>query len=214
MLYTRLHGQVRTLKSSRSKRACGKEGCGCRGLCTHLPCCRAALWQRPGLGADNLLYGVSRKRSGFLVGSGCGAYLAFAVRPEVRHHADDVVEPAVGALVDEQRAQSAQRVHDQARLDAAVQPRAREEGERPLPREADDAEDEVYDLEDGEGLNGRVQVLGQEVPEDLGPEEGLEGGCYLVCGFVSSCSDGWMCGIWALTGSSCQDDQPRPVVLD
>ena len=118
-------------------------------------------------------------------------HLAFAVRPEIRHHADDVVQPAVGALVDEQRAQGAQRVHDQAGLDAAVQPRAREEGERPLPREADDAQEEVYNLENGEGLDGRVEVLGQKVPEDLGPEEGLERGGYLVCGVFVSLLFGW-----------------------
>jgi hypothetical protein len=121
---------------------------------------------------------------------GYGTHLAFTVRPEVRHHADDVVQPAVGALVDEQSAQSAQRVHDQAGLDAAVQPCARKKWERPLPCEADDAEDEVYNLKNREGLDGRIEVLGQEVPEDLRPEEGLEGGCYLVYDFVSSCSDG------------------------
>ena len=72
-----------------------------------------------------------------------------------------------------------------------MQPRAREEGERPLPREADDAQEEVYDLENGEGLDGRVEVLGQKVPEDLGPEEGLERGGYLVCGVFVSLLFGW-----------------------
>lgn len=57
---------------------------------------------------------------------------------------------------------------------------AREQRQRPFPRQADDAQDDVDDLQDGERLHGRVEVLGQEVPEDLGPEEGFQRGGYLV----------------------------------
>ena len=87
--------------------------------------------------------------------SGMGwTHLAFTVRPKVRAHADDVVQAAVGALVDEQRTQRAQRVHDQPGLDAAVQPRPGQQRERPFHCQSHDAQDEVQDLQDGEGLDG------------------------------------------------------------
>jgi hypothetical protein len=35
-------------------------------------------------------------------------------------------------------------------------------------------------LQDGDGLDGAVEVLGQEVPEDFGPEEAVEAGGDLV----------------------------------
>lgn len=57
---------------------------------------------------------------------------------------------------------------------------AGEQGEGPLQGDHGDAEDEVDDLEDGEGLDGDVERLGEEVPEDLGPDEALDGGADLV----------------------------------
>lgn len=42
--------------------------------------------------------------------------------------------------------------------------------EGPFVGEADDAEDEVDGLEDGDGLDGAVEVLGVEVEEEFGPE--------------------------------------------
>ena len=50
-------------------------------------------------------------------------------------------------------------------------------------------------MEDGEGLDGAVEIFGEEVPEDLGPEETLKGGGALVDG-------------------GCEDDEAGPVVLD
>jgi hypothetical protein len=108
-------------------------------------------------------------------------YLAFAVRPKVRAHADDVVQAGVCALVDEECDEGAERVDDEAGLDGAVEAGACEEAEGPFPGEADDAHDEVDDLQRGDLCDGAVEVLGEEVPEDLGPEEGLNGGTYLVC---------------------------------
>ena len=54
--------------------------------------------------------------------------------------------------------------------------------ERPFPGEAEDAEEEVEALEDGDGFDDGVEVDGEEVPEDLGPEEAFYGGGNLVCG--------------------------------
>lgn len=58
-----------------------------------------------------------------------------------------------------------------------------EEGEGPFPGEDEDAEEEVDDLEDGEGFDGAVEIGGEEVPEDLWPEEPFERGGDLVYGF-------------------------------
>lgn len=65
-----------------------------------------------------------------------------------------------------------------------MQTGAGEKGQWPFPGERDDAEEKVDDLEDWEGFYGRVEVLGEEVPEDFGPEEGFEGSCYLVYGII------------------------------
>jgi len=51
-----------------------------------------------------------------------------------------------------------------------------EGAEGPLPCEHDDAEDDVEDLEDGDGLHGSVEVFGEEIPEDLGPEDAVDTG--------------------------------------
>lgn len=45
-----------------------------------------------------------------------------------------------------------------------------EEGERPFPAETEDAEEEVDGLEEGDGAHAGVEVGGEEVPEDFGPE--------------------------------------------
>jgi len=65
----------------------------------------------------------------------------------------------------------------------------------PFVGQAHEAEDEVYDLKSGERLDGAIEVLGEEVPEDLGPEEAFNRGTDLVDG-------------------SGEDDEARPVVLD
>lgn len=54
------------------------------------------------------------------------------------------------------------------------------EGEGPFPREDENAEEEVDDLEYWEWFHGGVEVGGEEVPEDFGPEETFEGGGDLV----------------------------------
>lgn len=108
--------------------------------------------------------------------------LALAVSPEVDAHADEVVDARVGALVQQQGAQAGQGVDGQAGLDAAVHGGGGEGEERhgPLPGEGEEAEQQVDALQDGDGAHGRVEVGGEEVPEDLGPEEGFEGGGDLV----------------------------------
>lgn len=114
-------------------------------------------------------------------------HLALTVGPEIDTHPDEVVDPRVRPLVQQQRRQRTQRVHDQPRLDAPMHDRLGKPGgarqryvERPFPSEGEDAEDEVEGLEDGNRVDGAVEVGGEEVPEDLGPEEAFEGGGDLV----------------------------------
>lgn len=51
---------------------------------------------------------------------------------------------------------------------------------RVFPDYSEEAEEQVEGLEDRHGFHGRVEGFGEEVPEDLGPEEGVEGGGELV----------------------------------
>ena len=64
---------------------------------------------------------------------------------------------------------------------------ARDEAEGPLEGEHAQAEDEVDDLQDGYGLDGPVEGLCEEVPEDLGPDEALDRGAYLICSREEEC---------------------------
>ncbi|KAK0292352.1 hypothetical protein LTS00_007829, partial [Friedmanniomyces endolithicus] len=61
-----------------------------------------------------------------------------------------------------------------------MQMRAGEERERPFVGKGEEGEEEVEDLEDGDGFDEGVEVLGEEVEEEFGPEEAFEGGGYLV----------------------------------
>ena len=54
-------------------------------------------------------------------------------------------------------------------------------GKWPFPGKTEDTEEKIDDLKDGRRLDGTVEVLCQEVPEDLGPEEAFERGSDLVC---------------------------------
>lgn len=53
-------------------------------------------------------------------------------------------------------------------------------------------------MEDGDGADGRVEVCGEEVPEEFWPEEGEDGGGGLVClelpvsQSVGRSVDGWV----------------------
>jgi hypothetical protein len=80
-------------------------------------------------------------------------------------------------------------------------------------------------LQDGDAGDGAVEVLGEEVPEDFGPDVAGEGGGDLVCcvlALVHSISHSTlelglvveMVVVVVLTRSSRKDNQARPVVLD
>lgn len=109
--------------------------------------------------------------------------LALAISPKIYPHPDQIIYPRIRALVQQQRTQTGQWVHSQPCLDAPMHACSRELEYRkgPFPGEGEDAEEEVDELEDGDGADGGVEVGGEEVPEDFGPEEAFEGGGDLVC---------------------------------
>ena len=98
-----------------------------------------------------------------------------AIGPEIDSHAYQVIDGRVRALIQQDGGKGADRVDDQSRLDAPVDRGRREPIQRPFPRETDETQDEVEDLQDGNGAHGAIEVGGEKVPEDLGPEEALEG---------------------------------------
>ena len=74
-------------------------------------------------------------------------------------------------MVKEESSERRQWVNDEPGFYAPVHQPSGKDPERPFPGEAKDTEEEIYDLEDGYWLNGPIEILGKEVPEDLGPEE-------------------------------------------
>jgi len=84
--------------------------------------------------------------------------------------------------------------------------------QRPLVRQCDECEDEVERLEDRYGFDGGIEVLGEEVEEDLGPEECFQCGSDLVWWMSISllrCHGGG-----GRTECGGQDYEAAPVVLD
>lgn len=113
-------------------------------------------------------------------------HLSVAISPEIHSHTDRIVDSWVGSLVQQCGSQSSHRQKHQSRLNTPVQCRPGDESKRPFPRKEEDAEHEVDDLQDREGLHCKVKVLGEEVPEDLRPEEAFKCCCYLVWSLLAS----------------------------
>jgi len=90
-------------------------------------------------------------------------HLALTIRPKIHPNRHDVIYRRIGPLIQQRGAQRAERVHAQPGLDAAVDGAlvfvAGEEAQRPLVGDAEEAEDEVDGLEDGDRLDSAVEVL-------------------------------------------------------
>ncbi len=93
-----------------------------------------------------------------------------------------------------------------------MQCRPGDESKRPFPRKEEDAEHKVDDLQDREWLYCKVEVLGEEVPEDLRPEEAFKCCCYLVWFLLAReyCPE----RSTIRTNRGSQYDEPSPVILD
>ncbi|QSZ35500.1 hypothetical protein DSL72_008370 [Monilinia vaccinii-corymbosi] len=107
-------------------------------------------------------------------------HLSLAIRPKIHHQGNGVIDGRIGALVQQSGGQRRQREDHQTRLDAAVKCRVDDEAQGPLPRQHAEPEEQIDDLEDGEGFDGAVEIFRQEIPEDLGPKESGDGGGDLV----------------------------------
>lgn len=89
-------------------------------------------------------------------------YLAFTVGPKIHGDADKIVYGGIGALVEQDGHEYAQRVECESCADAAVEARV---GDQPwewvFPCQAEDAKEDVEDLQDRDGLDGGVQDAGR-----------------------------------------------------
>jgi hypothetical protein len=124
-------------------------------------------------------------------------YLAFNECPEVDPDADQIVQAGVGGLVLQQCRQCKQWVDDHPCLQTSMQPRQHscDWYQWPLQAKAHERKDEVEYLQYGEWFDCYIEIFGEDVPEDLGPEEAFDGS-------------------GELDGCCRQDNEPRPVVLD
>jgi hypothetical protein len=102
-------------------------------------------------------------------------HLSFTISPKIHPAPNNIIKCRIRRLIKQHSAQSRQRQPQQPCHHAAVQVRARDPSQRPFVGEADERDDDVEDLQDGDGFDGRVEVFGQEVEEEFGPEEGFEG---------------------------------------
>ena len=150
-------------------------------------------------------------------------YFAVDVCSQIGTDADEIVQRRVRGLIHEDRDESAERVDDKTSLGGAVDGRASHPLERPFPSDGDDAQEEIEHLEDRYRLHGAVEVLGEKVPEDLGPEEALDGGSDLICAqeSASNCrvvvdmeQDREEYVLGTPTGGCREYDETGPVVLD
>lgn len=90
-----------------------------------------------------------------------------------------------------------------------------DDAERPLPGCDDEPHYQVNGLQHWYRFYGAIEILGEEVPEDLGPEEAFDCGGYLVWRFRVSrvrMEAVWFVGKRTYRGR--EDDEARPVVLD
>ena len=114
-------------------------------------------------------------------GSAFTTHLSFTVGPHIDCHADHIVQRCVRALVQQHCHYHADRVDGQTRFDRSMETGIGNEAEGPFPCETDEAKHEVEDLERGHRLHGSIEILSEEVPENLGPEESLDRRSDLVC---------------------------------
>jgi len=105
---------------------------------------------------------------------------AFAVGPEVDSAAYEVIQSGIGGLVKENRRETGEWKPEEAQLQRSLNVCSGEQTKRKFVRETDEAHDEVDGLEYRYRLDGAVEVLGQKVEEDLGPEEAFYAGCDLI----------------------------------
>jgi hypothetical protein len=113
---------------------------------------------------------------GFLRSHICKTYLSLAIRPEIHHHAHDVIDGRIGTLVQQRRGQDGHWKDHQSSFNTTVDSGSSNKTKRPFPSKHDDTKDDVDYLKRGDGFDGSIEVLGEEIPEDLGPEDAVNTG--------------------------------------
>jgi hypothetical protein len=96
-----------------------------------------------------------------------------------------------------------------------VQCRSGHETKGPLKCEHKESEDKIDSLQHGNRFDGSIEGLGEEIPEDLRPEEAFNSSSNLIYSFyVSHYLNRTITQRSQLTGCRGQDDETSPVVLD
>ena len=104
------------------------------------------------------------------------SHLAFRKSPEVSGQCKNMITRRIGALVDQTCGSRSDGDPHQSEGNASVEWSLSHELERPLHRKREDSEHNVDDLQVWEGVNEDIEVAGEDVPEDLGPEEAFNTG--------------------------------------
>ena len=99
--------------------------------------------------------------------------LSLAVCPKVHAQPNHLVDGSICPLVDERGSQGGKRENSQTGLETAVKAGSGNEAQWPLPSDEQESEQEVDDLQYRHRLDGGIKGFGEEIPEDLGPEETL-----------------------------------------
>jgi hypothetical protein len=107
-------------------------------------------------------------------------YLSVTISPEIYPHPDGIIDRRIRRLIHQRSRQSHRGKSDQSRRNTTMESRPSNDTQRPLPSEHDNAKDQIDNLQRGERLHGEVEIFGEEVPENLGPEKSFDCGCYLV----------------------------------
>jgi hypothetical protein len=97
--------------------------------------------------------------------------LSLAESPKVYLGANQVINGNIGALIHQPRRQAAERIDPNSGNDVPMRRIFRKISDRPLEAHDRAAQQEIGDLEEGNGFEERVECLCGEVPEYFRPEE-------------------------------------------
>lgn len=101
----------------------------------------------------------------------CRTHLSLTVCPKVHAASYEVIQRRICRLIQKDGAQTGQRQPHHSSHQAFVYLCSGDPSKRPFVCEAQECDDDVYDLQNRGGFDGRVEVLGKEVEEEFGPEE-------------------------------------------
>ena len=101
-------------------------------------------------------------------------YLSIIECPEVDNLANNVIQSSVRALIIQEGGQRQQWEKEQAELDGLMNGSASQRTKRPFKGQSEDAKEQVYRLQDWHWFDCLVEIGGEPVDEDLGPEQSFK----------------------------------------